>query len=238
MKIDDTADLLEKESPILGLTYHPIPFPNHRSVLIKRGESVATVLEELKDYQDRTFAITTSNYGVEVSINYEEGQFVSMILRGTGAQGEKVNEDVALSLVPKESKNKNKITLHALLTILDLDKFRGGLSKTEVPKILRRALMEGLMRYEDKSIVCRPYTLFVDGVEESTENIWEIIGNFLMSGLTFYTDYAGIETVIKEDIENEKWVVPRRGIIIGDENPADEKAFPTTKFIIDESALE
>jgi hypothetical protein len=235
MKLDDEKDLLDKEKTILGLARHPIPFPTYRTVLSDRTHFMQVVYDCLKDYTDRFFIVTCDNYGIEVSINYEDGLFKSMILKGSGKEGERIREDVALLLVPPEAKNKNKVTLHGLLTILDHRKFRGGMEKHEVPRVLKQALMQGIIPREGKEVVCRPYTLFIDGERQPIENLWEEIGGFLISGLSFYGEYDAVEEIIKEDImDDHTWLIPHRGFIIDDNEPWDEKAFSPIHFIIDD----
>lgn len=234
MKLDDEKDLLEKKPAVQKLEFHPIPFPAHRSFLVKKNEAIQLIREHTQDYQDREFIITCDNYGIEVSINYEDGEFRSMILKGTGEQGERVNDDIALRLMPKEAKNKKKITLHALLTIIDPDHFRDGVHKHDVPRILKQALLSGLNRYEDKSIVCRPYALFIDGVRGDVDFVWEEINSMVISGIGFDCNYDTLAGKAAAEINDKSYLVPRRGIIISDLKPEEEKALPTTHYLFDD----
>jgi hypothetical protein len=237
MKLDDDKDLLTKEKPLLGFVNHPIPFSLYRSVIVNKADIPATVLDAIKDYTDRTFLLLPKSYGVEVSINYDEGLFQSMILKGTGEAGERVSDHIALQLVPKEAKSKNKITLHALLTLQDKRQFRGGVEKHEVPKVLKQAIMQGLAFREDREIVCRPYRLFVDGKDGDPYDIWEHIGGLIMAGLNILTFATKLEKDLEDFVNCDTWLIPTYGLILRDEQPQEEGAFPETHFVINEDDI-
>lgn len=237
MKLDDEKDLLDKENTILGLARHPIPFPPHRTVLSDRTHFMQMVHENMKAYIGREFEVTLYSYGLEVSINYEQGQFVSMILKGSGTQGERIRDDVALQLVPLEAKNKNKITLHGTLTLLDYRGFCNGIEKHETPRVLKQALFQGISPRQGKEIVCRPHALYVEGKKIDVMDVWNIINSFLITGLSYSGDYEYIESMIETDVdESDDWMVPHCGFIVGDTSPDDQEAFPLTHFVIDDLA--
>ena len=236
MKLDDEKDLLDKEKTILGLARHPIPFPPYRTVLSDRTHFMQMVYENMKAYIGREFEITLFSYGLEVSINYDQGHFVSMILKGTGTQGERIRDDVALQFMPQEAKNKNKITLHGTLTLFDPQRFRGGTDKHEVPLILKHAFSQGISPREGKEIVCRPHTLYIDGKRTDVMDAWGEINSFTITGLSSSGDYEHIEKWVEDEVYDiEQWMVPHCGFIVADASPDDEGAFPLTHFIIDDS---
>jgi hypothetical protein len=235
MKLDDEKDLLAKESPVKGLAYHPIPFPTYRSFLVKAEKLGQLVAEHIATYALRTFLVSYDNYGLEVSINYDEGKFVSMILKGSGEQGERIADEIATMFAPKEAKNKKKITIHALLTILDTRKFRGGTQKHEVPKILKQVLMQGFNRYEHKDVVCRPYAIWIDGVRHDPDFIWQEVNDMLLTGFAFTVKFEDVAARASAETFDNDYMAPRRGIIVKDENPDEEGAFPETHYIIDET---
>lgn len=237
MKLDDTNDLLGKEPPTMGITPHPVAFPLYHSVCVKRRDAVATILEHLENYQDRQFYITPDNYGVDVSVNYADGKFISMILKGTGEEGDRIHEAIATMVVPKESKNKKKVTLHAILT-MDRDRDTVGEPIYEVPRIIKRALRDGFERYQDKKIVIRVLRLYIDGEETIAESVWQVIGNMLIAGYSLNCDYYLVKSFIEKDfVINHGYQLPQRGIIIRDETPSDEKAFPETHFLFDDDII-
>ena len=235
MKLDDEKDLLAPKLPVKGFAYHPIPFPTYRSFLAKPENLSQLVQEHIAEYKDRNFVLTCDNYGVEVSVNYDEGQFISMILKGTGEMGERIDDHVALMLMPKESKNKKKVTLHALLTIVEPASFRGGWGKHDVPKILKEALLKGLDRYENKGVVCRPYALWIDGVRLEEMDIWAEINDVLITGVAFYCPHEDVVSRMSVESFSRDYLVPRKGMILADEKPDESGAFPETHYIIDET---
>jgi hypothetical protein len=238
MKLDDEKDLLKPKLPVKGLAYHPIPFPTYRTFLVKPEALRPLVQEHIAEYKDRNFVITCDNYGVEVSVNYEGGKFVSMILKGTGEMGERVDDQVALMLMPLESKNKKNVTLHALLTIVEPATFRGGINNHEVPRILKEALLKGLDRYENKGIVCRPYAIWIDGVRLEEMDIWAEINDVLITGIAFYCGYDDVVSRMDAESFCRDYLVPRRGMILADEEPDKPGAFPETHYLIDDSIPE
>lgn len=235
MKIDNNNDLLDKTPLLSGMEYHPVAFEPYRSIILPSGKEVDTILDSLKEYHHRRFIAGFDNYGVEVSVNYNEGVFVSMILKGTGEQGEGVIEPIATMLVPKEAKSKNKITMHAQMTVLDKNKFQRGMLKEEIPSMLRDALRNGFKPYEDKNIVIRAFKLFIDDVLEDPYNTWQHIGNMTLTGLSMGYDYEALRDYIKADlIMVPNYLLPQKGIILSDEHPNEEGAYPTTRFLFEE----
>ena len=235
MKIDNNNDLLDKTPSLKGLEYHPIPFEPYRTIILPSGKEVETILDSLKEYQLREFVATFDNYGIEVSVNYNEGVFVSMILKGTGEQGESIIEPIATMLVPKEAKSKKQITLHAQITVLDVNKFHRGLLKQEVPNLLRDALRNGFRPYEDKNIVIRPYKIFVDGVLDDVTFTWEHINNMTITGLSMDYDYERLSNYIIADlVKVPEYLLPQKGIIISDQHPTEDGAFPDTRYLFDD----
>lgn len=235
MKIDNNNDLLDKTPLLKGLEYHPVAFEPYRTIILPSGKEVETILDSLKEYKHREFTATFDNYGVEVSVNYDEGVFVSMILKGTGEQGESIIEPIATMLVPKEANNKNKLTLHAQMTVLDKNKFYKGMLKQEIPAMLRDALRNGFRPYEDKNIVIRAYKLFLDGVRDDPMDTWSYIGNMTLSGLSMDYDYETLSTYITAElIHVPEYLLPQKGIIISDQHPDEEGAFPETRYLFED----
>ncbi len=68
------------EKTILGIETHPVPFVKHSCISVKREDALAVILDSLKNYQDHEFHVTPLDYGLMVSVNYENGVFQSMIL--------------------------------------------------------------------------------------------------------------------------------------------------------------
>lgn len=238
MQLDSNNDLLGKDQPVQGVIPHPIPFTTFTTVPIKRDVTgVEVILRTLKDYHGRTFRLIVDDYGLPVSVTYLGGKFKSMILKGTGVEGERVKDEIALGLVPAEAKSDKDITMHALLTIkTDLNYFRGGIEAHEVPKYLRSALRFGFEPFESKSIVYRVLRLYKDGVLgwDTSYNVWELIGNLVLAGYYLEYDYAGVEKYVQHDfIINAKYALPQRGIIIEDTEPGQEGAFPETHFLFE-----
>lgn len=235
MNIDNNTDLLAKEPPLGKLLFHPVPFPNHPVVIVKRKEAVSVITQYMDNYQGRDFILTPDNYGLEVSINYDEGKFVNMILKGTGEQGERVVDNIATMFMPVESKSKEKITLHALLSVQDLAEFRGELAKEEVGAFLKRCLFHGFPRYKDKQVVCRPYRMYVNGKLDETDEIWGKIGSMVLTGLDQACSHAGLGTCVADYVNNNGYMLPQRGVTVMDSEPLEENAFPQTHFLFDES---
>jgi hypothetical protein len=234
MSIDNDTDLLGKEPPLGKLTYHPVPFPTPATVIVKRKEAVSVITQALEHYRDREFRITPDNYGLEVSVNYADGKFVSMITKGTGEQGERVADGIANMLMPGEAKSKKKMTLHALLSVVDLAKFRGELTKQGVEPFIKYCLLNGFPPYKDKEVVCRPYRLYVDGVIDDPFYVWQKVNNMTITGLYMDYDYENTCKYLAEDINNIGYLLPQRGMTVADQNPLDEKAFPETRFLFED----
>lgn len=237
MNIDENIALLGKELPLGSVLEHPVPFPLFETILVKRKDAVSTLTELLKGYESRTFIMTPDNYGLDVSINYKEGVFSSMILKGSGVAGERISDTIATMFVPKESKSKKDITLHALITVQDTRDFRRGLTKHDIPSFLRQRLMDGFAPYEDKKIVCRPIRLYVDGVPEDINETWERIADMLITGLSMLYDHASAmeNAAVITDYEGH-YLLPQRGVIITDDEPLTDGAFPETRLLFDEES--
>lgn len=237
MKLDDANDLLGKEQSVGGLEYHPVAFPPHQSVLVKREEAVAVILERLKEYRDREFIVGINYYGLEVSINYADGKFQSMILKGDGEKGERISDHIALRIVPAESKSKKKITVHAVLTIHEpTNVAERNYENYEIPGILRQALREGFAPRQDKNIVHRILKVYVDGEWSRVERVWKVIGNMVTTGYSLEYTYSELGEGLEKEMvfDSTPSIVPRSNLIIEDANPKDEKAFPETHFIFDD----
>lgn len=237
MKINETMDLLNKDRSPLGIVSHPVPFPSCKTVTLKRDDSIDAILKHLEDYKDREFIAGVSYYGVTVSINYAEGKFQSMILKGTGEEGERVNDHIALMIVPAEAKSTKNITLHAILTLQEpADVAWRNYSNIDIPAIVRRALREGFEPREDKKVVHRILKVFVDGKWNPLEKVWKVVGNMVTTGFALEYTYEELrENIQKEALYDAVSIVPRNGFIIMDIKPEDEKAFPETHFIFDDS---
>lgn len=239
MTINETSDLLERDQPVQGVVPHPVPFTTYLSIPVKREEVTEVILKHLKDYYHREFRVIPDDYGLPVSINYSGGKFKSMILKGTGEEGERVNDAIALKIVPAESKSQKDITLHALITIqTDLKYLRGGIENHEVPRFLREALRNGFEPYEDKGIVYRVLKVFVDGKRQpSSESVWKLVGNMVITGYYLEYNYRDLEKFIQKEMISEGYSLPQRGLMIEDEHPEEEGAFPETHFIFDSEII-
>lgn len=223
------------EKTILGIETHPVPFVNHRSISVKREDALAVILDSLKNYQDHEFHVTPLDYGLMVSVNYENGVFQSMILKGAGEQGERINDSIATMLMPKESKSKKKITLHALLTVQNVNRFSNGIDITEVPRVLKLALRNGFKPYDNKHVVCRPIKLYIDGVRSNISIVWREIGNMVITAFAMEYDYERLKRDVVEDfIKNDCYLLPQHGLIIDDSDAEKDGAFPETHFLFDD----
>lgn len=237
MKLDNEKELLDKASPFKGLETHPVPFPIYRMVFVKPGEVRATIQDHIKNYTDRIFLLNIENYGVDVSINYADGLFKSMILKGDGVQGERIADEIATMLVPKESKNKKNMSLHALLTVQDLEYFKGGIKKHEVPRIVKECLRNGFWRREEREVVCRPYAFYIEGVRVDSYDTWDEIGNMPLSGLNMEYNFDQVLEYCTEHIQEYRYLLPQRGIILEDAEPEDNDSFPPTLFMLEEETV-
>jgi hypothetical protein len=241
MKLDNNTELLGKERPSGPMQTHQVAFPEIRTVATRREVAVELIAQHLEAYKDREFYVAPDNYGVEVSVTYAAGKFHSMILKGDGVSGERVIDEIAKMLVPAEAKNKGQVVLHCLLTIQDLMRFRGGTPKMEVPMIIKGALREGFLPYEEKKLICRPYSLFVDGKRCDIYKLWATIaGSLLIPGLYMEYSYETLKTNLHQDLiqDYEDYLVPVRGFLVEDANPEDETAFPATRFLFDDSIVD
>lgn len=228
----------EKKS-VLNVESHPIPFSKHRSICVKKEKALESILESMKGYRDREFYVTTIDSGLAASINYVDGKFSSMILKGTGEEGERINDTIATTLVPVEARSKRKITLHALLTVQDISRFNGGgVVVTEVPRILRYSLRNGFRPYDNKKIVCRPFKLYVDGVRAAITRVWDVIGDMVVTGYSMEYDYDSAKNSIKREmVVNAGYLLPQCGLVVEDARPDEEGAFHETHFLFDYASI-
>ena len=238
MQLDPNTELLSQSTPLKSLLHHPIPFPPYQSKLVKHSEAIATLTELLKGFEKREFTVTPFNYGLEVSINYSKGEFVSMILKGTGELGESIDPAIASLLAPPKSGSKKEVTVHALITVQDVREFRNGLNKYDVPAFLKQRLLEGFAPYEDKKIVCRILRLYIDGVSTNIDEAWATMRLFAITGLADdYNHTRALElasTILSYD---PHYLLPQRGIVIADASPSDPEAFAELHLLFDEEIL-
>jgi hypothetical protein len=231
MKLTNTDDLLGKDSAILGVQFHPVPFPNHTSVLIQKESATETILEHVRKYRDRTFYFMPENYGLVVSINYENGKLRSMILKGTGEQGERIADNIATMLMPKESHSTQRITFHAIISITDV----AHTDKVKVPWILKQKIRNGDAGCADEEIVCRPFRFYVDDVQKEIDDHWDLFDYTVIAAYSLECGYAKLRRELESDlVVNKGYRLPQRGVVIMDQHPEEEGAFPETHFLFSE----
>lgn len=234
MNIDDKNDLLGKDQA-LTLAYHEIEFPTYKSIPVKVEHLLEVILEQLENYKDREFQVRYKNYGVEVSICYRNGLFNSMILRGTGEQGELLDEDVVAHFLPTKLNNYLDIDIHANITICDRERYQGKLNKTEVPFLVKKALRDKMENTEELDIVCRVERLFYFNTRWPVNDLFDFFPKCSIHPLQFEYFYEQLFTNLIDDIIDPKYNLPQYGIIVEDANPHTPGAFPETHFIFDEA---
>lgn len=223
MKLDDQTDLLAKAFPIGNVESHPVPFPLHQSFLVHREVLAEKVRERIEAYPDRDFRVAFDNHGLEASINYDEGEFESLILKGSGDEGERVLDSAARRIVPHlTALRKEKITVHVLLTVKDPKAY-------DAAKQVREALRTGNAEH----VAIRVLRVYVKGVRFNSDKVFSAVG--LMT--TAY-EYLAVHSQVEEwalSLVNEdagEYSLPVRGVIISDEYPDKEQAFPETRFLL------
>lgn len=212
---------------------HPVEFPQHNSIAVTPENIVEKVHDKLQHYKTREFRIAYLHYGLEASVNYEHGQFQSMIQKGSGLDGERIDDEVALKLVPKENDYKEgKVTIHALLTTKwDSHLVNPSFEKQEIPRIIRSALRKNEITIDGGEIVCRAMRLYVDGkYADLYSDAEELIKDFALI-YDLPTDYSQVEDWVKELTNDDDYFLPISGIIIVDEHLDEPEAFPETHFI-------
>ncbi|BAW19136.1 hypothetical protein [Ralstonia phage RP31] len=230
-------DKPKKTPSTRSIVMHPVEFPKHRSVRIARKNITAKVMECLATHPSREFRLSYDNYGLEASVNYKDGKFQSLILKGSGVEGERINDEVALLLFPEESSHKGDITLHALLSVkYDPRVLNPSFKAQEVPKLIRKALRAKETTVDGHPIACRINRLYVDGKYVNHDRAYDFVDEKLTPtyDLMLVNDEFA-EEWIKTMIREEKdYAIPAHGFVLTDEHPDSENAFPETHFIFDE----
>lgn len=237
MKLDDKTHLLEKAGSVRGIERHPIPFPHFITETVDRQNIVERVLRSISSHQDREFLVSYDNYGLEASVNYKDGKFHSLILKGSGEEGDRLSDLIALKFVPSDIDQKGQVTMHVLLTIRDPQQFRRKLLPAwEVPGAVRKFIRLGKKpRYTSQEVVCRLERLYVDNEQIDVRHAWSYIGGTMTTEYAVYACYETMaETVREMTSVHDTYMLPMRGIVITDDVPDDEGAFTTRHFILDE----
>lgn len=237
MKLDDQTELIGKEGPVRGIEPHPVVFPHYESFTCDRQNIVEKIKAALVKYRDRSILVTYANYGLEASVNYQDGKFRSLILKGSGEAGERIADQVALRFVPSDIPNHGKLTLHVLLTIRDEKQFRGKRTPPwTVPNLMRRYLrLDKQPRYTSQSVVCRVERLYRDGVQVDVDDILDDVDQRLTTEYSYMACYETLPAAVYEFIrENDTYMLPMCGVVISDEFPNDPGAFPSMHFLLDE----
>jgi CBS domain-containing protein len=240
-KLDNKTDLLGKEKSLMGIVHHPMPFPSiTRTVFVKRESAVEDILEFMAEYKRREFYIIPDNIGLDVSVNYDKGVLVSMILKGDGDKGERISEATALKLVPGVIARTDEVNVFARLTVQDPDEYKGGFTKDDVLNFLKKSLREGIDDEHDKKIVCRPYAYYIDDLPGALEDIWEEVSDKFMFDISISCPHKSLREGITEMLNQRDYRLPQQGIIIFDQflisNEAPKKGtlFLTTHFILND----
>lgn len=229
----------DRAPSLRGIAIHPVEFPEHNSVIVTEKNVVKKILDKLQNYQTREFRLAYVHYGLEASVNYEYGKFISMIQKGSGIEGERIDDETALKLVPEEIEYKGgAVTLHVMLSIKwDERVINPSLAKHEIPKILRNALHKGEIVLEDAEITCRVGRVYING---NRADSWRtakkaVTGFILIYDLLF--SYEQTEEWVKDMLNDvNTYHLPTHGIVVTDEHIGDPEAFPETHFIFQEKS--
>lgn len=244
--LDEGTDLLGKEKSLMGIVAHPLPFPHHsRTVFVKNETAVEEILEFMEEYHRREFYIIPDNIGMDVSVNYKDGKFVSLILKGDGDKGERVSDTTALKMVPKDIARKEEVTIFARLTVSDPERYRGNFTKEDVMPFLRKSLREGIDDSHDKKIVCRPFSYYIDDLPATFEDLWEDTSSKFIFDLSVECPHVSLREAVTRALQQEEYRLPQQGIVIFDaylmreDAPNKGTLFLDTHFILnDEYSIE
>lgn len=195
---------------------HPIAFSTIPIVEITR-DNIQEQIALLEPYRQQPVILQILNYGLEVSVNYKDGKLVSVLANTDSIEGEVIPLISAEFIFPLTSVEKQDITLRAIITLTDVTRFRGGITKLDIASVVKDCLVNGFGPYESKQLIVNPVELWVGGIKVAISKVWPVVGNITIGGTeTMLTVDTVINKLTQPDFNH--LIAPQYGFIITDNN--------------------